>query len=247
MNPSSTSKQPVVSASSRTLRAADAPSEAPNAAQLRCSGHSMRAIGLLPRHMLPRIIRFRDAPRYIAMDRNRFNSEVRPHLTEIPVGKQGIGFDRLELDAWVDDHKTRNGRPSRTKGPISLYANQGPASSCRPASGMSPTASSGKCAKAQAQLGSKKRNGISQGSKQPPKPISPGVKPMRDHGELPRILNAKQVRAVLGVSQTTLWRMINVSKVFPRPTPISAHRVGWREAEVRAWVDSRFGEQLREK
>ena len=46
------------------------------------------------------------------MDRNRFNAEVRPHLTEIPIGIQGIGFDRLELDAWVDDYKSRNGRPA---------------------------------------------------------------------------------------------------------------------------------------
>ena len=60
----------------------------------------------------PRILRFRDAPRYLGMDRNRFNAEVRPHLTEIPIGKQGIGFDRLELDAWVDDYKSRNGRPA---------------------------------------------------------------------------------------------------------------------------------------
>ena len=50
------------------------------------------------------------------MDRNRFNTEVRPHLTEIPIGIQGIGFDRLELDAWVDDYKSRNGRPGRRKG-----------------------------------------------------------------------------------------------------------------------------------
>ena len=35
------------------------------------------------------------------------------HLTEIPIGKQGIGFDRLELDAWVDDYIARNGRPAR--------------------------------------------------------------------------------------------------------------------------------------
>ena len=27
---------------------------------------------------LPRIIRFRDAPHYLGMDRNRFNAEVRP-------------------------------------------------------------------------------------------------------------------------------------------------------------------------
>ena len=65
---------------------------------------------------LPRIVRFRDAPRYLGMDRNRFNLEVRPSLTEIPIGKQGIGFDRLELDAWVDEYVARNGRPARQKG-----------------------------------------------------------------------------------------------------------------------------------
>jgi hypothetical protein len=56
-------------------------------------------------NIVPRIIRFRNAPAYLGMDRARFNAEVRPHLTEIPIGKQGIGFDRLELDAWVDAYK----------------------------------------------------------------------------------------------------------------------------------------------
>ena len=72
--------------------------------------------------LLPRIVRFRDAPRYLGMDRNRFNWEVRPHLTELPIGKQGVGFDRLELDAWVDDYVTRNGRPGRSKGDTSWDA-----------------------------------------------------------------------------------------------------------------------------
>jgi predicted DNA-binding transcriptional regulator AlpA len=62
--------------------------------------------------LLPRLIRLRDAPDYLGMDRNRFNAEVRPYLTEIPIGKQGIAFDRLELDAWVDQYKSRNGRPA---------------------------------------------------------------------------------------------------------------------------------------
>jgi hypothetical protein len=34
--------------------------------------------------LLPRLIRLRDAPQYLGMDRNRFNAEVRPYLTEIP-------------------------------------------------------------------------------------------------------------------------------------------------------------------
>ncbi len=62
--------------------------------------------------LLPRLVRFRDAPTYLGMDRNRFNHEVRPHLTNIPIGQQGIAFDRLELDAWVEDYVSRNGRPA---------------------------------------------------------------------------------------------------------------------------------------
>ncbi len=65
--------------------------------------------------LLPRLVRFRDAPAYLGMDRNRFNREVRPHLTNIPIGRQGIAFDRLELDAWVEDYVSRNGR--RPKAP----------------------------------------------------------------------------------------------------------------------------------
>ena len=62
--------------------------------------------------VLPRLVRFRDAPAYLGMDRNRFNSEVRPYLTNIPIGRQGIAFDRLELDAWVEEYISRNGRPA---------------------------------------------------------------------------------------------------------------------------------------
>jgi predicted DNA-binding transcriptional regulator AlpA len=60
----------------------------------------------------PRLLRLRDVPSYLGMDRNRFNSEVRPFLTTVPIGQQGIAFDRLELDAWVDDYVSRNGRPA---------------------------------------------------------------------------------------------------------------------------------------
>ena len=44
----------------------------------------------------PRLIRLRDAPDYLGMDRNRFNREVRPALTEVRIGSQGVAFDRLE-------------------------------------------------------------------------------------------------------------------------------------------------------
>ena len=48
------------------------------------------------------------------MDRNRFDADVRPYLTEIPVGDRGIGFDRLELDAWVEAYIAARGRPGRS-------------------------------------------------------------------------------------------------------------------------------------
>lgn len=119
--------------------------------------------GKTERSLLPRIIRLRDAPAYLGMDRNRFNAEVRPHLTEIPIGKQGVGFDRLELDAWVDHYKSRNGRPGRSKGVITWDARKYPVSSCGPGFGTSTSASpGGEFAGALARLGSKKQNGRSQ-------------------------------------------------------------------------------------
>ena len=111
--------------------------------------------------MAPRILRFRDAPGYLGMDRNRFNSEVRPYVTEVPIGKQGVGFDRLELDAWFEDYKSRNGRPAR-KGANTWDARHYPASSCGPGSGISTNESAGgEFAKALEQMIPKKPNDIS--------------------------------------------------------------------------------------
>jgi predicted DNA-binding transcriptional regulator AlpA len=52
-------------------------------------------------NMTPRLIRFKDAPRYLGMDRHCFNREVRPYIIEIRIGKQGIAFDKVDLDDWV--------------------------------------------------------------------------------------------------------------------------------------------------
>jgi hypothetical protein len=112
--------------------------------------------------LLPRLIRFRDAPFYLGMDRNRFNSEVRPCLTEVPIGKQGVGFDRLELDAWFDEYVARNGRPAR-KGNDTWDANEFPASSRGAGYGISTNGSrGGEFAKALDQIASRKRSDISQ-------------------------------------------------------------------------------------
>jgi hypothetical protein len=61
--------------------------------------------------LLPRVLRAKDAPFYLGMDRNRFNKEVKPYLVAIPIGTQGIGYDRFDLDAWLEDYKQRNGQP----------------------------------------------------------------------------------------------------------------------------------------
>jgi hypothetical protein len=42
------------------------------------------------------------------MDPNRFNKEVRPFVPEVRIGTQGIAFDRLDLDAWWEDYKSKN-------------------------------------------------------------------------------------------------------------------------------------------
>lgn len=67
-------------------------------------------------NILPRFIRLKHAPHYLGMDKNSFNTEVRPSLTEIHIGSKGIAFDRLDLDAFADDYKNRNGRLGKKKG-----------------------------------------------------------------------------------------------------------------------------------
>lgn len=50
----------------------------------------------------PRFIRAMDAPGYLGMCRDEFKKTVRLHVREFPIGKQAIGFDRIELDEWAD-------------------------------------------------------------------------------------------------------------------------------------------------
>nr|WP_238347525.1 MULTISPECIES: hypothetical protein [unclassified Pseudomonas] len=52
--------------------------------------------------LLPRILRVGEAPGYLGMCKEEFKNTVRPYVREFPIGKQGVGFDRLELDAWMD-------------------------------------------------------------------------------------------------------------------------------------------------
>ncbi|MDO8955213.1 MAG: hypothetical protein Q7V63_10255 [Gammaproteobacteria bacterium] len=61
--------------------------------------------------MEPRLVRMRDAPKYLGMCKNVFNKVVRPYIPNIQVSKQGVAFDRLDLDRWVEQNKRRNRCP----------------------------------------------------------------------------------------------------------------------------------------
>ena len=52
-----------------------------------------------------RILRKRDAPSYLGMSAKEFDRSVRPHVSVLRIGKRGVGFDRLELDSWLDNQK----------------------------------------------------------------------------------------------------------------------------------------------
>ncbi|WP_238396943.1 helix-turn-helix transcriptional regulator [Pseudomonas putida] len=54
--------------------------------------------------VMPRILRYRDAPEYLGMCRQEFNRTVRPFVAEFRIGVRGVGFDRYELDAWADEY-----------------------------------------------------------------------------------------------------------------------------------------------
>ena len=60
--------------------------------------------------IMPRVVRLKDAPHYLGMDVHRFNAEVRPHLSEFRIGVQGVAFDRLDLDTWFEQYKSRGMR-----------------------------------------------------------------------------------------------------------------------------------------
>lgn len=103
---------------------------------------------------------WRDAPYYLGMDRNRFSTEVRLFFMEIPIGKQGIAFDRLELGAWVEDYKSRVERPGRLIGETIWDVKDRQVSSNVTESGTSTSASAdSEFAKTLAVLTSKKLSG----------------------------------------------------------------------------------------
>lgn len=53
-----------------------------------------------------------------------------------------------------------------------------------------------------------------------------------------KLLRANDVIKILGISLVTLWRMRRAGQ-FPEPVSISVRAVGWKEATIHEWVESR--------
>ena len=53
-----------------------------------------------------------------------------------------------------------------------------------------------------------------------------------------RLINEKQVLALIGLSRSTLWRL-EQSGQFPSRRQVSTRAVRWNLAEVLEWIESR--------
>jgi hypothetical protein len=74
--------------------------------------------------LLPRIIRKKNAPAYLGMSRPEFEKRVEPHIACLKYeGSRAVNFDRLDLDAWIDQLKAANGK-SPTQMGITKWQNQ---------------------------------------------------------------------------------------------------------------------------
>ena len=53
-----------------------------------------------------------------------------------------------------------------------------------------------------------------------------------------RIIRAKEVQSMAGLSRTTLWRLENKGE-FPRRISLGGNSVGWKLSEIKQWIDAR--------
>ena len=54
-----------------------------------------------------------------------------------------------------------------------------------------------------------------------------------------RILRRPSVELLIGLSRSTIYSMM-ASGDFPKPVQLGKRAVGWREAEIRKWLESRL-------
>ena len=54
----------------------------------------------------PRLLRPKDAAKYLAMNKNQFNNLVRPFIPHHEWGERSIAFDIQDLNNWLDRKRT---------------------------------------------------------------------------------------------------------------------------------------------
>ena len=55
---------------------------------------------------------------------------------------------------------------------------------------------------------------------------------------LTRFIRSQEVQNLSGLSRATLWRL-EQGGLFPRRKKIGSYAVGWREDEIKQWIDNR--------
>jgi prophage regulatory protein len=58
-----------------------------------------------------------------------------------------------------------------------------------------------------------------------------------DH-ERKRILRVDDLVKTIGLSRTTIWRLVRC-KLFPQPITLSERAIGWDSAEIDSWIATR--------
>ena len=61
-----------------------------------------------------------------------------------------------------------------------------------------------------------------------------------------RVLRLREVLDRVGLSKSTLWRLIKAGQ-FPKPISLGPRAVGWIEEEIDQWISSRSRAELSDK
>jgi prophage regulatory protein len=61
----------------------------------------------------------------------------------------------------------------------------------------------------------------------------------QSQGSLSAIIRRGEVEARTGLSRSTIYARI-AAGAFPSPVPLGGKAVGWIEAEIQAWIESRI-------
>lgn len=83
---------------------------------------------------------------------------------------------------------------------------------------------------------------MTNGAHRSPRPTRPNLAARKSLGrpsELGRFLRINDVIATTGLSRSTIYRMVDEG-TFPDRVRLTAQTVGWWQADVAAWIESRL-------